>query len=247
MIKLCDNFNVSDYKSESFYCAILTKIYSLSLMNGNLNTLLYKIYDSDDNVKGFILSSNRELNVCADELFDKEEITEFLSFVGYKSVLSNINLPLNDKKSCGYIMKHTGIDCGKSNAQIISCEEIKDIYPLLTDCFEIKSDFSEWFCDISHKVRHGFADISAVKVNDKFISCAISMYKTPFSCIINGVCVNKNFRSNGYGRSSLNALVYRMTQENINDIFVFCEEGKTEMFYEKQGFEKAGRWYEYVR
>lgn len=247
MIKLCQNFNISDYKSESFYCALLTKIYSLSVTNKNMNTLLYQITDSENRVRGFILSTNGEVNVCSDDLFDRTEIVDFLLFFGYESVLSNISLPFNGKTRCGYEMKYVKRKAFQSKAGIISCEEIKDIYPLMTSCFEIRADFPEWFCSVSHKVRHGYADISALKVNDKFVSCAVGMYKTPFSCIISGVCTDKNYRNNAYAGSCLNAVIKKEKLENINDIYVFCEEGETESFYKKKGFEKNGRWYEYVR
>lgn len=248
MIKLTEYIDSEICKVNLLYNPLSEKIVSLYNLRDKPNSVLvYSQIDDDGNITGIILNASSEVTVSINEKSDINELKDFLNCIGYNSVILNREIYLNCKRRHGFIIKHSGDDIHQNNlAQMISSEDIKNVYPLIKQNFEICPDFPEWYCDFSHKIRHGNAEMTAVKIDDAYASCAAYMYKTNYSATIMSVCTDECFRNKGYARDCVSKLVYELKEKNVEDIFLLCKENVID-FYKKLKFEIIGRWYEYVQ
>lgn len=248
MIKLIEYIDSEICKVNSLYNALSEKIVSTYNLHDNTNKpLIYSQTDDNGNVTGIILNSLSDITVSVNEQSDVDELKDFLNCIGYKCVKSNREIDLNNKNRQGFIVEYVGDKTIQTkNAEIISSEEIKNIFPLIKQCFETEIDFSEWFCDCSHKIRHSKAAISAVKIDERYVSSATCMFKTDCSATMLSVCTDKNFRKSGYASDCIYKLINDLDKKNNKDVFLLCEDKMIE-FYKRIGFKDNGRWYEYVQ
>lgn len=251
MIKLCDYNYISDKfdNNNVFYRKIMSEYMFYKDFE---DTFLY-CQQRDSEYTCLMLKSGTAITMCIDDDADFDEISEFLEVIGYESLFldnkfaERLNLSLFNN---GHIMLCT--KTGKSNEienRVISVdgEKLKEIYDLVDKCFALGSDFSSWFVDCSHKLRHGFLKIKAITENGKFVSCAFSMYEYENSAVISSVCTKKSCRGKGYAALCIEELKNSLSEHGIDNFYVFCNEGKITDFYKKLDFKDVGRWCEYVR
>ena len=132
-----------------------------------------------------------------------------------------------------------------SNYDIVRIEsnlrELRNVYDLLvlsSSEEECMPDFESYYLDISQKLRHGNAEVYAVKdAYGRIISTAALEAITEDTAVIGGVATSFPYRKNGYA----SALVRHITQKEISSgRSVYLYRDKKIPIYEKIGFETVG-------
>lgn len=221
----------------------LTDIYSvriLSLLNAYgckyPFARFYRQIDENENITAIISYLDHDATISFSDKSNKNELTEFLSVIGFSSVLCDEALIVSADYESGIVMKST-------KSIEISMPYIKiDEYPPLFDLYNFidygESNFEAWYVDINHRIRHNAAKAVTLNVKDEIISSAIfsSIYEN--NAILTGVQTNPEFRRMGYG----SALVSSMCCDFGGTVYLMRENGRNESFYKKLGFENIGKW-----
>ncbi|MBQ7654353.1 MAG: GNAT family N-acetyltransferase [Clostridia bacterium] len=247
MIKLTDKFDISHCKAIPIYNPFASKMISVFNTEQKIcDVLVYEQLDDHDKVNAFILNASSDVTILANESSDLNEICDFLSFTSYSSVLSNVPLRLEAFEKSGYILKYSNLKNERKMTAAKLTDDLEKIYYLLSRNFSEMTDYSKWIADMSHRLRHKSAAVIGLKKDDEFVSCALCSYICEDSCVINGVCTDEKYRNNSFASECLEKAVSYLHEAGIKNIFVLCENKLTD-FYIKNGFEKNGEWYEYLR
>lgn len=197
----------------------------------------YRQIDDNDCVTAIFSVLDKDITLSFNSnLADKEEIIQFISVIGYDTLLCSDELHIDTSFESGVVMK--------SNKKIeVQCDYTEiDQYPYLFDLYNFVdydgNSFDSWYVDISHRIRHNTAKAVTLNIDDEIISSAIfsSIYEN--DAIITAVKTNPKFRKMGYG----SALVSSMCCDITGDVYLMREKDKNESFYKKLGFENIGNW-----
>lgn len=214
----------------------------------------FKYKDGSDNAfkqvndKGeaiaFLSSVDGNFTLITTENTDFDEIKEFLSFFGCKSVVSDVPLSKAAKsyalfKSESNKFSENAFDyCFLNSASTV--EEYREIHSLLF--VDEKSDFDSWYCDFSKKTVNNDAKAICLKQGENIASIAAAPLIYKKTAIISGVYTLENCRSKGYSGATVHRLVEELKKENITEIYLWCEK-HLEAFYDKLGFKRVGDVY----
>ncbi len=120
--------------------------------------------------------------------------------------------------------------------------EIADFIGLVSQSFDdyekaqTDQDFySRFYCDISHKVRHGIVKIYGEK--DKW--CVLRSLGDSDFDILSHIAVSPQMRGQNIGSLAVN----EVSQIAQKDIVIYSRNAGTDIFYTKNGFNKTGNWY----
>lgn len=216
----------SDFRTESVFDD--TSFY-VNTVNGNLMAVISK-------VKGSV-------TVSADKNADFEEIAEFLKVIGCSSILCDTEFAnyFDGVKTCGKILVATPGKKTTCKAAELYTENLKDVFNLIVNAFEIKVNFNEWFADMSHKLRHNGARLFGIYSEKKLISSAFSMFETEKSAVISSFATSKEKRRQGYGEMLLKTL---FSENEGKNVYAFTENTDVENWYKKFGFTDYKGWSE---
>ncbi len=169
-------------------------------------------------------------------LADTDELREFISVIGFNTLLCNGLFKFNAKFESGVIMESS------KKAEFMCNYTEVDEYPYLFDLYNFVDydgiDFESWYVDINHRIRHNCAKAVTLNINDEIISSAIlsSIYNN--DAVITAVQTKPEFRNSGYG----SALVSAMCCDVKGTVYLMREENKNENFYKRLGFINTGHW-----
>lgn len=196
----------------------------------------YRQLDDDGNVTAIMSSLDKVITLAVKSKADYDELTDFLSFVGYSSLFCADEFVLDKSYSYGEIMK-------SSKKIELPCDyRVIDEYPHLYDLFNFIDypdiDFESWYVDISHRIRHGASKAYTVNIDDEIVSSAIfsSIYND--DAVLSAVQTKPEYRGRGYASS----LVSAMCCDVKGTVYLMREEGRNEHFYKALGFENCGKW-----
>ncbi len=196
----------------------------------------YRQKNHNGRITAVMSALDKDITVSFCEDADRDEISEFISVIGFSSVLCDENLKMNFPYESGIVMK-----TDKTVEFSIPYIEI-DEYPPLFDLYNFidygENNFEAWYVDINHRIRHGCAKAVTLNVNDEIISSAIFSSIYNGSAVLTGVQTNPEFRKMGYG----SALVSEMCCNFGGTVYLMRENARNESFYIKLGFENTGRW-----
>lgn len=237
MIEKIDEFSqIENYKIKDIY---YVRICSLLNAYGCKYpfALFYRQLDDSGNVTAIISSLDKDITVSFnDELCNKDEIAEFISVVGYITVLCDESLHISNAYDSGAVMK-----TAKKIELPCDYKEINE-YPYLFDLYNFvdygENGFDSWYVDISHRIRHGAAKAVTLNIDSVIVSSAIFSSIYNGDAIITAVKTNPDYRGKGYGSS----LVSAMCCDVSGDVYLMREQDKNEAFYKKLGFENIGNW-----
>lgn len=170
------------------------------------------------------------------EIADIDELREFVSVMGFSTLLCDDSFEIDNSFDSGVIMS--------SDRKIeLPCRyTVVDEYPYLFDLFNFVDyadvDFESWYVDISHRIRHGCAKAVTLNINGQIISSAIfsAVYKN--DALLTAVQTKPEFRKSGYA----SALVSAMCCDVTGTVYLMREDNKNEGFYKRLFFENTGRW-----
>ncbi len=123
------------------------------------------------------------------------------------------------------------------------CEiKIDNFINLVADGFDdyekAKTDnefYQKFYCDISHKIRHGIAKIYGEK--DKW--CVLRSIGDGDFDILSHIAVSPKLRGQNIGTIAVN----KVSDIAKKDIVIYSRNSGTDIFYQKNGFNKSGNWY----
>lgn len=247
MIKLIDSIGSIICKAETLYNPFLTKIISIYENERAIcDALLYTQTDSCNEQTAYLLNADSSFTVFCLEGSNLTEIEDFIQACRYSTVLSNVTLDLNSTFKRGKVMKRLPASSLNENSDSLTDYEMKGVYCLLKDNFDYIPDYSEWYSDMSHRMRHSGAFVVGEHIDDIVASCAVCPYLTDNSAIVNGVCTDKKYRKRGLAGRCVEKAVGILIRKGIDNIYILCRD-ELERFYKNNGFEKCGEWYEYIR
>lgn len=249
MIRLCDDFDYIEricgsLPPDPYLCTILC----LSDVYDRDNLCDIYIQYNKNNAPAVVFSkfSGTITLYTLDEQFEKDELTEFVGFIGCDRFVCRPDLDLPQLQSImqsGYLMRldrelaATIAPATKANALVTldHSPSPHDIYAVLSqqsgDSIQI-TDYSGWYVDLSHRLRHGYAKAVVVRKNGQPISCALTNALCHNAALLGGIATLPAYSGMGYGRLAVNAICDDLPDKSI---FLFCRENNIP-FYQKCGF-----------
>lgn len=248
MIRLCNDFDYiericSNLPPDPYLCTLLC----LSDVYGRDNLCDIYIQYNEKGIPTAVFSkfSGTITLYVLDNSFDKDELTEFVGFIGCDRFVCQPDLGLSKLQSImqsGCLMRlDRSIAANAQPKKALDLVTIhhspspRDIYAVLSqqsgDSIQI-TDYSGWYVDLSHRLRHGFAKAVVVRKNGQPISCALTNALCHNAALLGGIATLPTYCGMGYGRIAVNAICDDLPDKSI---FLFCSEHNIP-FYQKCGF-----------
>ncbi len=242
MIKLIENLNeydVSFFENDVFFQRIKSE-YSI---NSSFKDSLFYVSLNDNCADAFVSKVGGNITLSASDNAPFEELGEFFNVIGYSVILceEKYSTFFNGEKSCGYVLKSEETVKNDCKAKILHSENLKDIYALVKDVFDIDSEFMFWLADMSHKLRHDVAHACGIYENTRLVSSGFSLFETPDSAVVSSVATDESFRSMGFGGEVVKKL---LSVNQGKKVYVFIENEELKSWYEKFGFAEYKKWSE---
>lgn len=215
----------------------------------NTTFALFWIQEFDGKITAAVSKVDFHVIVAAHDGFDSQELKEFLTVIGFSSllaerqVLDDLGFKISEK---GFIMKYKPAMSSDENSSPLtfSCEPpYRKIYDLLKkpDTFgDSIPSYEDWLCDLSGRVRKSCARVLFREKEDKCISCGMFTFESGCGAVVGAVATHKDFRSKGYASDIVKELCAAAKAEN-KDVFLMCREDKVS-FYKKLEFEITGEF-----
>ena len=192
-----------------------------------------------EEITAFITRFYGAVTVCAGEGADREEIEGFLAVLGVSDFTSSF------EKGRKNVMKlERGGDCKAlpvTNCNCIENSNFKDFYDIISKCHDDydAARFEDWYVDMSHRVRHGTADIFLLACGDAagttaFVSAAAALSVTPHCVFLSAISTLPQYRGRHFAHTLIKAVCDKYSDKTV---FLLCDDDKVS-FYEKAGFHK---------
>ena len=185
----------------------------------------------DGDITAIISIMDNNATLCLINDHDTDEIIQFLSAIGAKTVFCEKEIAL-EKVEQGDIMLFNNFEITNRSLNEV---RLKNVYDIMSTCFTMPH-FNSWYPDISHRIRHG----GAVAVEKEY-GCAIAL-KSSIGALISGICVKENSRNKGHGSVILQGLINTC---GSNKIFALVEKNGPKQFYKNNGFFEIGKFATY--
>lgn len=233
--------NVPDRDYEGIF--IQTMLLSYGTDSG-----LFDVWEILDGGKqtGAVFRMNGNVRISG-AVADFGELREFLGAVGCASVSASdgILLGLGMEPSGVTVMEYRGGEAVvPQEVSPVAAEDLREIYSLVFGAELRGRAFSEWYADISHRMRHGFSRGVCVRVNGEIASVALTVAETGNAAVIGCVSTKKEYRGRGFASSAVKELAEKLYQEN-RAVFVAVKPDGPKAMYRRLGFvEKSVENYE---
>ena len=226
MIRLISTADTPNF-SGPLYIRVMSYLNSYG---ADFNFARFYLQYNEDNVTALISVVDDNATVVTGERADKDEISEFLSAIGAKSVLSDVALALDNGTELSAFCKHfEKADC------VYSGFNFKKAYLLLL-CLDESLNFDSWYVDLSHRLRHNGA--VAVSTEDGCICAA----KNGAQLLITGIAVSPDRRRIGIGKSLVESVV---SIGEADCVWALTDEEDAKRFYLGSGFDEKNAVYYY--
>ena len=197
----------------------------------NYDFLRFYKQEINGDITAIISVMDNNATLCLINDHDTDEIIQFLSAIGAKTVFCEKEIAL-EKVEQGDIMLFNNFEITNRSLNEV---RLKNVYDVMSTYFTMP-DFNAWYPDISHRIRHG----GAVAVEKEY-GCAIAL-KSSIGALISGICVKENSRNKGHGSVILQGLINTC---GSNKIFALVEKDGPKQFYKNNGFFEIGKFATY--
>jgi len=192
-----------------------------------------------DEITALITRFYGAVTVCAGEGADREEIEGFLAVLGVSDFTSSF------EKGRKNVMKlERGGDCKAlpvTNCNCIENSNYKAFYDIISKCHDDYDAalFEDWYVDMSHRVRHGTADIFLLACGDAdgttaFVSAAAALSVTPHCVFLSAISTLPQYRGRHFAHTLIRMVCGKYADRTV---CLLCGDDKVS-FYEKAGFHK---------
>jgi len=196
--------------------------------------------DEDGFITAVITSFSGDITLALSDRADFDEINEFIRVIGFSSIFLNKKYSCyfsSEKKQIGRIME---LKRELPKTDFIFCEpDYKAIFNLI--CDNESASFSDWFTDISLRIRHNTALADTYTADGKTVACAFCLAKTESDALLGSVKTDEKYRKKGIGTLLVTRLCSYLQHSGLN-VYLCREENKNEDFYSRIGFENCGEW-----
>ena len=223
---------------------LLTRIFiGFKYKTGSDNA--WKQINENNDTVALLASVEGNFTLALTEKANLEEIKEFICFVGYNSVVSDLPLKENTENEFS-LFKFNGNGPVKALGEFSTLDgnsavnDYKRYHELIF--FDEKCDFENWYYDFSKKIVKNDAKAVALKNREELISVATAPAIFKDTAIISGVFTKERFRKNGCAAATIYELIAELQKLGVTEYFLWCEK-ILEKFYNKIGFQKVGSIY----
>lgn len=180
-------------------------------------------------------------------IVDAREALSFIRFSGAREItcaLRNLEILGLASDEAGDILRK---EIEGERRAAASCEEapIREIYALLEEAGMIKEEnedddtFEAFYLDLSHRLRHGVANVVTERIEGILAGCAVISAILESTAILSAVAVREPFRGKGIGTHLVQQAEALLSGRMV---YIYKESDKKELFYQKLGFTKADSW-----
>ena len=179
------------------------------------------------------------LTVCASK--PSEELADFVKMTGAVTVAVNPEAacPLEGfDRQAGSLMRAEG---RRSPSDRLPEGKIDQAYAILSSAYPEKfypAMRENWYLEMSHYLRHGLSKL--YHLEDRATVTVLCENET--MAVINQVAVLPQAQRQGLGGRLMQGVLQTLPGKTV---FVYSRNPSTDLFYQRQGFEPAGRWLEY--
>lgn len=242
-----------------------TKIYSQYRTYGTTDGILdvWLLLDGGRAV-GAVSRLDGALTVAAPGAVDADELSAFLRAAGGRSVegeralCGRLDAVIRGGLRSSRILRWGGLPQteearpaasahsadGVPPGKILPAAALGEVYALLCEAdpeFAAHTGYAAWLTEISHKQRHGLADIYILKVNYTVVSTIGIYFKGPGRTILAGLATNPAHRGRGYARRMMAHATEAALAQELEPWLLTAEEGLAE-FHRACGYVDAGEW-----
>lgn len=112
----------------------------------------------------------------------------------------------------------------------------RQVYPLLSEVFGLpEEDFPPWYCEVSHKLRHGEGRLLGILANGKIVSAAGIYHQNSRAALISSVATSLLYRGRGYAAALVRELAQGARKQGRTP-FVICQNPAAIRIYKQAGF-----------
>ena len=197
----------------------------------------YRQINESGNTTAILSVLDKDITVSYDEnSADREEIAQFVSVIGYDTVLCS-ELPINSAACDSGTIMQTDKTVELPN-RFGGVNEYPNLSALYNFIGYGTNSFEAWYVDINHRIRHGFAKAFTLDIGGEIVSSAIFSSIHNKSAILTAVRTKPELRGMGYA----SALISSICCDFGGTVYLMREDGKNESFYKKLGFKNTGIW-----
>lgn len=213
------------------------------------------VQDVDGEMTALIVEKeNTKLYVTANEKADYLEIAEFIKLLGGLVVHSSAAITKRlGVTAFSKITLMTLNTVPNANKNVVTLtDNLRLVFDLVTSgCNDIIKQgikdrdlkkyndraFKEWLSKTSRGILNGYTSVKAVKEAENSILSVAIADTLGDRIYIRDVATDPGFRKMGYASDCVSSLCAELKTES-NEIFLACDDIKTENFYKKLGFER---------
>ncbi|WP_302779160.1 GNAT family N-acetyltransferase [Anaerotruncus colihominis] len=233
------------------------KIYSQYQTYGAQSGILdmWLLFD-DTYVTGCVSRFGGLLTAACTPRADVEELAVFLRAVGGRAVegmlplIERVRAVTRGELCSSHVMRADSrgclpapAPCGADGAPC-PADRLVPVYALLCAAdplFAARADEAGWLTELSHKTRHGLAEIYILKVKNSPISTSGIYFKGTDSAILAGVATVPAMRGRGYGRRLVEHTTAAALAQGLTP-YLLTADDRLGAFYTACGFMDAGQW-----
>lgn len=116
--------------------------------------------------------------------------------------------------------------------------DLKTVYGLIAQALPQEADFTAWYADLSHRIRHGCARAYLLRCEEKPVSACLISAESDRAGLISGVCTQSAYRAKGFASAMLASVCDDLASSGKIPVLECADELMS--FYERLGFQKAG-------
>lgn len=256
MLKLIENLNADTAKSLStiFTGDLVSSFVLFSLLDWYAVNGAW-IQTRNGEITALVVEKESiRLYITANDNADFEELSEFIKRLGglvvscSPKITKKLNVTAFSKLSVMSLCKEV-----KSGREAVTlADNLRPVFKILTQgrndiikdgVSDIKLKkyneraYKEWLSKTSRGILGGYTVVKAVKAAENSVLSAAVADKLGGKVYIRDVATDAGFRKMGYASDCVSALCAELKTDS-NEIFLVCDDIKTENFYKKLGFER---------
>ena len=192
------------------------------------------------------------LIVCGQSC-DVSELTNFVVMLSPRNILCDrvydffqfYNVSEGEIMICHKIIRPTENEFA-IHRSLSDMAYLKKIFYLLckTDDRILPDSFEDYFLDISHKIRHGAAEVYSIYGENEPVATAAVTALSDSAAVIGCVATDREFRNRGMASGLVGYIAAKHLEKGRE---IFLQRERYIGLYDKLGFEVCGKWYEYTK
>ena len=218
---------------------------------------LYKAYGLAHDFCSYYISQDEQAAAVlyegalyfSDTLYRSLHWEDSLSLLPVQNISSDTVLDLTGfAQKSGTFFRYD--NCALTDAPAVVHGKIEDAYRILKQVFpetfcigsesEQKEFYMQWYCEMSHRIRHGVTDV--VILDDKATATVFCIEDD--AVFLSQIGVLPGLRGGGWGRKLLTAAMQNYVGKTC---YVFSKNENADRFYHALGFVPVGSWQDYFR